>query len=139
MSWCNPHWLIHCLQVFICNGKERVEEVETKIFRLGTSVSVHIRHVQLPGEETRSNGNDASRRIYRRLLWTDRRWVEILKYGGLRIELPWMLKQFVILKTWSLSSKFDIQMYYKTSFNIYFYDVGKRLWWTEMTLSKSSF
>ena len=55
MIWCSLHLRLHYLQVSICNGKECVEEMEAKIFCLGTSVSVHVRHVQLPGEETRSN------------------------------------------------------------------------------------
>lgn len=56
------------LQLSICHGQKRVEEMEEEVLCVGAGVPVHICHVQLQGEETRTHRTDAARWIHCGLL-----------------------------------------------------------------------
>lgn len=45
--------------------QERVEEVEEALLCAGAGVAVHLRHVQLQGQENRAGGDAAARRLHR--------------------------------------------------------------------------
>lgn len=51
-------------QVPLRGWQIRMEKVEKKVLRLGTSITIHFRHVQLQRETLRTDRNDAIGRIH---------------------------------------------------------------------------
>ena len=70
-------------QLPLLSGQDVLEEVEAALLRAGAGLSVHVRHVYLPGEEVRTDRDDATRRLHGRLHGARQRYVpsaELVSY-----------------------------------------------------------
>ena len=63
------------LQLHVRHGQDHLEEMEAAVFRAGPGVPVHLRHLQLQGEEVRAERDAPDGRLHRGLHRTRRRSV----------------------------------------------------------------
>ena len=52
------------LQLHVCHGQKHLEEVEEAVLCAGPGVPIHLRHLQLQGEEVRAQRDAADGRVH---------------------------------------------------------------------------